>query len=828
MVVEYVAETSGLGNAVTALAAVGVATVAAGVAAVKMAGDFEQGLTALQTGAGESAKNLAMVGDGIKKIAEDTGTSTKSLESAMFMVESSGAHGAAGLTELSIAAEGAKTDNADLTATTMALTGVMTDFHLPASDAAGAMNEIIASAKDGKMHMEDLASSLGAVLPVAENAGLKFADVGAAIAMMTNANIPAQQASQNLAFAIRSLDAPSGVAVKSLVSVGLSAQQVADTLRNQGLPAALQLIEDHVGKKFPESSVEWTTAMKNIMGGKAGLNVALAIGGKNLQDYEKDVNDVSGALKAGGTSVEGWSTVQGTFNNTMDRAKATIEVLAIDIGTKLLPIVSNIINTVMPVVSSFVTWATSGHAVSDMLTFFHQHAQIIIPVLSGLGAILLAVVIPAVWSLAAGVIAATWPFIAIGLAVAGLVAVFMHFYSTNAQFKTFIDGFVAGLRQAWTVISTNFIPVMEQIGNIIMTRVWPVLQGIGRFLVSTFAPVWKELVALWQTQLVPAFNEMAPYLPAIKTGLEGIAIIVGGILLIALAGIIGFIKGVITAFAAFLSGAMQAFGGIVQIVMGFVTFISGILAFIYDLVTGNWSKLGTDVAAIWHGIQNMVAGVCNVIMGIVGGFVMTVIGFFWGLVTGIIDFFRMLYDELVGHSIIPDMVNGIISWFEQLPGRAGAAIQSMISTILGLLNGLVTSALQIGANIVNNIAQGIRNAIGAVGSAINAVTQFISDHLPHSPAKIGPLMGLQEQGMEISNQVAKGMVNGVPLITSAMNNLAKPVTVGLKGVASASATPLQGGRQGDTYIQITMDGKDITNQVMKRVQKDLRGHGLKK
>jgi hypothetical protein len=61
-----------------------------------------------------------------------------------------------------------------------------------------------------------------------------------------------------------------------------------------------------------------------------------------------------------------------------------------------------------------------------------------------------------------------------------------------------------------------------------------------------------------------------------------------------------------------------------------------------------------------------------------------------------------------------------------------------------------------------------------------------------------------------------------------MNNLAKPVTVGLKGVASASGTPLQGGGTQDNSVHIYLDGKEMSNQMMKRVVKDLRGHGLKK
>jgi hypothetical protein len=129
---------------------------------------------------------------------------------------------------------------------------------------------------------------------------------------------------------------------------------------------------------------------------------------------------------------------------------------------------------------------------------------------------------------------------------------------------------------------------------------------------------------------------------------------------------------------------------------------------------------------------------------------------------------------------------------------------------------------------VNNIAQGIRNGIGAVGDAISSVTQWISDHLPHSPAKIGPLRDLEYQGSQISNQVAKGMINGVPLITSAIGNLTKPVTVGLKGAASTgSNTPLQGGGV-HVHNHVYLDSKEMTHTIMKRAVKDLRGHGLKK
>src|SRR5690242_9228048 len=85
----------------------GAALVALGAKAVQMAGNFQAGMTSLVTGAGESQKNIKMVSDGILAMAIQTGTSTKQLTDGMYMIESAGFHGAAGLQILKAAAEGA-------------------------------------------------------------------------------------------------------------------------------------------------------------------------------------------------------------------------------------------------------------------------------------------------------------------------------------------------------------------------------------------------------------------------------------------------------------------------------------------------------------------------------------------------------------------------------------------------------------------------------------------------------------------------------------------------------------------------------------------------
>ena len=102
------------------MALLGVA-VGAGLA-VKSAADFQQQTVKLVTSAGESAKNLGMVQQGILAMSSATNTSTSQLASGMYMVESAGFHGAAGLTVLKAAAQAGYMD--ERASVLEALTGI--------------------------------------------------------------------------------------------------------------------------------------------------------------------------------------------------------------------------------------------------------------------------------------------------------------------------------------------------------------------------------------------------------------------------------------------------------------------------------------------------------------------------------------------------------------------------------------------------------------------------------------------------------------------------------------------------------------------------------
>ncbi len=230
-------EVLGLGGLFAGFAAVGFLS-----KSIKDAGDFQKQMMLLVTAGGEASSNLGLVSNGIKALAVSTGTSTTDLASGMYVMEKAGLRGANGLTVLKAAAQGAKDENANLGVVTNALTSVMRSYNLPAAQANSVMNQMVVAAGESKTSMENFAGSLSTVMPLASSAGISFAQVGGAIATLTSHGTSADQATQDLAFTIRSLQAPNNVATLAMAQLGLNSQDVASRLGKRGLTGTIEML----------------------------------------------------------------------------------------------------------------------------------------------------------------------------------------------------------------------------------------------------------------------------------------------------------------------------------------------------------------------------------------------------------------------------------------------------------------------------------------------------------------------------------------------------------------------------------------------------------
>lgn len=777
------------GGLAIAGAAAAAAAVAIGVTAVKAAGDFEAQTTRLVTSAGELQSNLDLVRQGILQMSVDTATSTEQLAQGMYYVESAGYRARDALTVLAAAAQGAKSENAALDVVSKALTTEMIDYHMSANQAAEAMNGLIAAVANGNTNLQTLSASMGAVLPIASSLGINFANVAGVMDEMTNHGMTARQAAQNLAHVLLALSAPSGVAVKAMKEVGLSAQGVKDAMVNQGLPEALQMIEDQVGKKFPAGSVAYETALKNILGGIVGVKLAAQLTGASLSETEQHIKAVTTAMKNGHGAVSGFALVQQTLNFKLDQAKQAFNVLLITIGTALLPVVSNIVGHVSEAIGAFAKWLTEGdklknalHAVGTVLqgvagfignvvsvgakvVSFFQHSQVaalalLIP-LGMIGTVLASMAASALvdflslipflviefidWAVTAGAaaiatIAATWPVLAIGAAIGAVIAIIILLVTHWKQVTAFLTG-------VWKAVSTWFMNSLHAIGQF-FSNVW---NGILGFLKK----VWQDIVLTVQTYLTILVNVFTAPFKAI-----------------------GALFGWLYNHNYYFKKLIDSIRLIVK--MGL------------DWLKGVWTTVVNWLVGVWNTIARIASTVWNAVTTAIKVAVTTVWNWLVGVWTTITGWIGKQWDKLKG--LAKTAWDGVVGVFKGIWGTISGALGSLWNNISSWFGNLAKQALQWGKNMIQGFINGITGMIGNVANAAKNVISSVASFLGfHSPAKMGPGAELEQWPKNLIASYAAGLQKAIPHLQTSLNLVMRPVAGALSGQGLAPAAMSRGG-----------------------------------
>ena len=217
------------------------------------------------------------------------------------------------------------------------------------------------------------------------------------------------------------------------------------------------------------------------------------------------------------------------------------------------------------------------------------------------------------------------------LAVIAAVASAAYFLAENwdkvkAAAKNFFDINIEPklekIKEHWDDIKESLEPLASMFGKI-KKKLDPVIKSVQNF--------FKKL-------------DMEKILSGIGTAFE----VLGGIVFAILTGPV----------AGAFSMTVQTISGFVQVVSGIVQTISGVVSFVVAIFKGDWQKAWDSVKAIGKGVQDTFEGLYNMIVKPLAEFV-----------NGVIDWFFSLYDELVGHSIVPDMIDEIVEWFLDMPGR---------------------------------------------------------------------------------------------------------------------------------------------------------------
>jgi TP901 family phage tail tape measure protein len=274
------------------------------------------------------------------------------------------------------------------------------------------------------------------------------------------------------------------------------------------------------------------------------------------------------------------------------------------------------------------------------------------------------------------------------------------------------NGLVGGLKDAFSGIDfSGFTDKFAAVGDW-FKGLWEGISSGASQLWDLFGPQLKEIWDNLVAAVGPAVEEIktqlakfGPMMGPVKEALGNIGGVLKWLWDYILKPLVGFIGG--TLVAAF-STAFSMIGNIVEPVISFIgdlignviQVIRGLVNFIVGVFTGDWSRAWTGITEIFGAIWSTIVSIFTTAWDIVYGLVS-------GLVEGIVEFFTWLWDVLVGHSIIPDMVLAIIDWFKNL-----------WDTVIDFVSGLVNGVVDWFVDLYNRVTTWIKNMVVAVVTTV--------------------------------------------------------------------------------------------------------------
>lgn len=173
---------------------------------------------------------------------------------------------------------------------------------------------------------------------------------------------------------------------------------------------------------------------------------------------------------------------------------------------------------------------------------------------------------------------------------------------------------------------------------------------------------------------------------------------------------------------------------------------------------------------------------------IVGGLVTawnTLYGIVEWIVKAIVGFFTWLYDVLIGHSIIPDIVNGVLGWFKNLGKWLSDAWNWLKDTAVRIWN-LIKNAF-----------------IAHVRSVVKAVTQFASDVKARWNAFWSNVRTLWNAGVNWVKNLWNNFLTGLRIL---WDRISKPITDRIRGFIDGIKKAFENAKTNVTRIWQSIQG----------------------
>ena len=354
----------------------------------------------------------------------------------------------------------------------------------------------------------------------------------------------------------------------------------------------------------------------------------------------------------------------------------------------------------------------------------------------------------------------------------------------QAGFQTFL-GYVTPAIQPLLTAFVNLWNAIQPIVNVITSSLMPVFQILGAFLGGFVSGVMGALTTAFNV-LAGVARVLTPVIQFVGSVIQALAPI-----FVTVAGFIGQLMGQFAGFNGILGVVGKVVSSVFSGIIGFGSRLFSSLSGVFNNIANGFRIMGSGLGGVGRGIANTFSN----IIGFAGR-----------------------------------MVSGIIKSVSGIAGKIG----SHFSGVFNAISKAIGNVADIGKNIVDGIASGIKGAWKSVTSAIGALTDMI-------PKKIRSLLGIHSPSRVMRDMVGKFIPQGIAVgmtsqdgfisshaqklkdqLTGSMSNISLP-SIGLAGGSLATA----GTSTSTTSNQVTINVNGANpDSVVPQIKRELRRVGL--
>ena len=625
----------------SAMKLVGAGALAAGVASVKMAGDYEQGLNIFKSVSGATAQQMAMVAAKARELGQDAslpGVSARDAANAMTELSKAGLSvndtlaASKGVMSLAKAGQIEVADAATIAAQ------ALNAFKLKGSDAGKVADVLANGANASATDIRGLSLGLQQSAAVASQFGVSLEDTVTTLGLFANRGLQGSDAGTSLKTMLISLANPSKKAANLMHQLGINAYDASGKF--VGMRQLAQNLQNGLKDLSEEQKQQ---ALATIFGTDAFRAAAFL-----ADSAGKSYDDMSKAVGRSGAAMDLAKAQNSGFNGALDNLKSTIETVATDFGQKLLPELTKIIKQL----------ADSGaiEAFGNILTGL---LPVLKMVAAGFAALKLAHVIGWFGQLfvkvkeAGSVIAGLSTVLRtnpLGLIITVIAALIPLLIDLENRFHIFSNA-VEWIKNAWNGMVEWFTGIFTGIGQ--------ALSNVWQAITTAFNNVTAFLQNWGPTILAIMFRPFSLLIGLVITFKDQIMAVLN-----ALWG------GISAGFQAVTNFIQTVFQVASSVVMAVWSPIAGFFGGVWAQIRGIFSGVGNFFGAVFGWAANAASGALNSIIGVASGVYNAIASFFRpiGTVAG-----NMIGGTIRGvvNGIIGMVQNGLNSFISMINGAAG-------------------------------------------------------------------------------------------------------------------------------------------------------------